>query len=173
MYPNTPGQRPSIRDILAGQNIQGGTGGMTDREVADLLAPFSSLSGDAFYASMKAGQALGTRLGIKSNKHVERGFPVSYPTTVLALVLALRRLNREITALFDTSRGGVIEARMPTDMFSLGGSLSFEIIDAGPPQTLVQGVAEIKGQIFDWGKSVRALNETFDTATEYARRMTR
>ncbi|MGH2514249.1 MAG: hypothetical protein ACRDHP_01200 [Ktedonobacterales bacterium] len=172
MYPNTPGRRPSIREILAGQNIQGAGGGMSEHEIANLLAPFTALSGDMFYASMKAGQALGNRLGIKTGKQLSRGFPVPYPTTVLALVLALRRLDKEITAIFDTPRGSSVEAKLPTDLFSMGGTMSFEIIDAGPPQTIIQGSAEIKGQIFDWGKTARALNEVFDTATDYARRMT-
>lgn len=47
-------QRPTIKDIVSGQgNVT--VSGMSDHDVANLLAPLSSLSGDVFYGAMKAG----------------------------------------------------------------------------------------------------------------------
>jgi hypothetical protein len=171
MIPAASGNRPSIQAIQAGQYLQAPPGKtMSERDVADLLAPLSGgLSGAAFYGAMKAGQSLGTALGLRAGKRTKQPYVIPYPPVVL--VLALRRAIRELTALYDTAWGSVVKAKLPTDIFSFGGTLACEILDLGPSQTTVRGNTEIKGQLFDLGKGARALRDLFETTTGYLRRM--
>ena len=93
-------------------------------------------------------------------------------TIVLAFVLAFRHLEREIVAYYDTAHGSVIEVKLPVDVLAYAGTLSIEFIDESPSRILINGATEIAGQMFDWGKGKRALEEVFETAAHYLTRMT-
>lgn len=170
MSSTEPQKRPSIRDILAADasKNQAGKSGMSEKEVSDLLAPIAGLSSDLFQLSMKAGEALGKTLGIKSGKKVEKLFSYPYASVVRATVLALGSLEHQITAFFDTPRGSAIEAKLPTDVFSLGGSLFFEIVEESASQIRIIGSSEIKGQMFDWGKGKRTLRDVLEKIEHYS-----
>lgn len=172
MIPTSGGNRPSIQEIIAGQHLADSSGrSISERDLANLMAPLAGLSGGAEYIAMKAGQSLGNALGMKVSKQEERTYPTPYAPTVLALVLALRRADRQFTALYDTAHGSAVEARLPTDLFSFGGTLTCEILESGPSQTVVRAASEIKGQKFDWGKGSRALRDVLDATADYLRRM--
>ena len=174
MNPSKSGSRPSIQEILSVQGLQNDLqkSGMSERDVADLLGPIIGLPGGVFYAVMKVGEAAGKALNIKSSKRIEQIFPYNYTYVVLSLVLSLRTSKNEIVALYDTHRGAIVEAKQPVDIFSLGGSLLFEIIDEGPTRVLVIGVSQIRGQMFDWEKGRRAMQQVFDNTEQHLRRMT-
>lgn len=166
--PNEP-VRPRVRDILSG-DLEGvvASGGMTEKEVAQLLAPIGGLSGNLFHAAMKVGEATGKALDIASRRSMDQVFPALYPHVVRSLGLALASLQHQPTLLFDTPTGSVIETKMPVDIFSLGGSLQFEIVDEGG-QVRVLGRSEVKGQWFDWGKGKRSLWEVIRKTEDYLR----
>ncbi|MDL1970304.1 MAG: hypothetical protein LWW94_04895 [Candidatus Desulfofervidaceae bacterium] len=145
---------------------------MSERDVANLLGPIVGLPGEVFYAVMKVGETLGKALNLKSSKRIERIFPYSYTYVVLFLVLFLRASQNKIVGLYDTPRGAIVEAKLPVDIFSLGGSLLFERVDEGPTRMLVIGVSQVKGQMFDWGKGKRAIKQIFDNTEQHLRRMT-
>lgn len=113
-------------------------------------------------------------MGIKNNKKFETSYsaPYHYATVVLAYFLALRQAELEIIALYDTSQGSAIEAKLSTDIFSLGGSLAFEFVDESSSMIRVQGSTEIKGQMFDWGKGKRTLLKICESAEQYMHKMT-
>lgn len=162
--------RPRVRDILAG-DLEGvvAAGGMTEKEVAELLAPIAGgLSGNLFQVAMKVGEATGKSLNVASRKSVDQVFSAPYTHVVRSLGLALASLRYQPTLLFDTQRGSVIETQMPTDIFSLGGSLQFEVVDEGG-QAHVLAASEVRGQMFDWGKGTRALTEVIRKTEDYLR----
>ncbi len=167
-------QRPSIREIVSGQANYTPAAGMSEKEMADLLAPLAKLSSENSYLAMKAGEALGKAMGIKSTKQLQKIFPTQYQyaSVVLACVLALRHLQNEIVSLYDTPRGSIIELKMSTDIWSFGGMLTIEFIDEGPSGIVVDGESEIKGQMFDWGKGKRTLEEIFSATERYLKRLT-
>jgi len=167
-------QRPAIREIVSGQASYTPAAGISEKEMADLLAPLANLSSGNFYLAMKAGEALGKAMGIKSTRQLQKIFPARYQYTsvVLACVLALRHLQDEIVSLYDTPRGSIIELKMPTDLWSFGGMLTIEFIDEGPSGIVVNGESEIKGQVFDWGKGKRTLEEIFRATERYLKRLT-
>ena len=166
--------RPSIRDIVAGQVNYTPSAGMSEKDLANLLAPLTQLSGNSFFLSMKAGEALGKAMGMKSSKQLQKIFPgpYQYATAVLACILAIRHMGREIISLFDTPRGSVIEIKLPVDVISFAGTLTIEIIDESPSRIVLNGTTEIQGQKFDWGKGKRALEQVFESTEQYLRRLT-
>lgn len=167
MYPSVP--RPSIKDIVARYGPLEPVEGPSMRDVAELLAPYTPLSEKRFYRSMKWGSALWRTLGVKTRKQFEKSYPAPaiYASVVLAFFLALRDVGLEIVALSDTPTGSMLEAKLPIDIWSLGGSLTLEIIDAHPTEIVVRGVSEVKGQVYDWGKGLRTLQEVFLAAQHY------
>jgi len=169
MSSTKPKKRPSIRHILSADALkkEAVQSGMSEKEVAGLLAPIAGLPSDLFQLSMKVGDALGKTLGIKSVKKVEKIFSYPYASVVRATALALGSLEQQITALFDTPRGSAIEAKLPTDIFSLGGTLFFEIVEESASRVRVIGSSEIKGQMFDWGKGKRGLQDVLDKIEHY------
>lgn len=162
--------RPKVRDILSGDlHDVVASGGMTEKEVAELLAPIAGgLSGNLFHVAMKIGEATGKALDIASRRTIDQVFPAPYPHVVRALGLALASLQYQPTLLLDTQTGSIIETKMPADIFSLGGSLQFEIVDEGG-QARVLGTSEVKGQSFDWGKGKRNLREIMRKTEDYLR----
>lgn len=167
-------QRPSIREIVSGQASYTPAAGMSEKELADLLAPLAKLSSGNYYIAMKAGEALGKAMGIKSTKQLQKRLPpyYQYTSVVLACILALRHLQNEIVSLYDTPRGSVIELKISTDLWSFGGMLTIEFIDESPSGILVNGESEIRGQMFDWGKGKRSIEEIFNATEQYLKRLT-
>ncbi|MGH8427640.1 MAG: hypothetical protein ACRES7_06630 [Gammaproteobacteria bacterium] len=171
MTSTEPLKRPSVKEILTADASSAGAvkSSASGKDVADLLAPLGGLSGGQLELAMKAGEALGKTLGFESSKSVERIFPFSYRVAVRSAAFALRSLGQEITAVFDTPRGAVLETKLPTDIFSLGGTLSLEIVEEDSTQVRITGSSEIKGQKFDWGKGKRSLRDVFDEIEHYGR----
>lgn len=167
-------ERPPIREIVSGQANYTPAAGMSEKELADLLAPLAKLSSGNYYIAMKAGEALGKAMGIKSTKQLQKQFPPHYQYTslVLAGILALRHLQYEIVSMYDTPKGSVVELKMSTDLWSFGGMLTIEFIDEGPSGILVNAESEIRGQMFDWGKGKRSIEEIFSSTERYLRRLT-
>ena len=167
-------QRPSIREIVSGQANYTPAAGMSEKELADLLAPLAKLSSGNYYLAMKAGEALGRVMGVKSTKQLQKRFPpqYQYASVVLACILALRHLQNEIVSLYDTPRGSVVELKMATDLWSFGGMLTIEFIDESPSGIVVNGESEIRGQMFDWGKGKRSIEEIFNETERYLHRLT-
>ncbi len=61
---------------------------------------------------------------------------------------------------------------MSTDIWSYGGMLTIEFSDESPSRIVVSGESEIRGQMFDWGKGKRALEEIFSETGRYLQRLT-
>lgn len=161
-------ERPTVKAILAGDLPAPGRGsGTGEKQIADLLAPLTGLSGGALLLSMKAGEALGTHFHLKTGARVEHRFPYAYEIIVRALALALGSLKYEITAVFDTPSGAVFESKMNASFFSLGGGMLFQIHEINPMLSNVTGQSEIKGAMFHAGKTQRVLTEVFDKMTQF------
>jgi hypothetical protein len=167
------GGRPKIRDILTREELEGlaHDAGMSDADLAKMLGPLTGLAGGALQMAMSAGDAFWSGRGLKTVKSARLELAASYPVAVRSLVFALTSLEREITAAFDTAAGAYIETDLPSDVFSRGGTLQFDVIERGAATVELVGASEIKGQIFDWGKGKRALNDVFEKTGAFARRL--
>jgi hypothetical protein len=166
-------ERPKLKDILASDDLKAtaGDAGMSEQDIAKVLGPLSGLPDGLFHMTLKVGEALGQSLGLRSRKTHEQSFAQPYAAVVRALVLTLLGLRYGVTTLFDTPNGAYIEAKLPKDIFSLGGTLQFDIVEQAERQIQVIGASEIKGQMFDWGKGNRALKDVLAKTEQFARRL--
>lgn len=163
--------RPRLKDILAGDDWKTATAGLSEGDIAKVLGPIAGLSGGLFHVTMKAGEAIGQGLGLKSTKQEERSFSYPYPLLVRSLILALANQRQEVRTMLDTPRGAFVEADLPKDFFSLGGTLQFDIIEESPLLCRVIAATEIKGQMFDWGKGKRVMNAVLSKTEQLASRL--
>jgi hypothetical protein len=140
---------------------------MSEKSIADVLSSLVDESKEAFLLHMKTGEALGKALKFKSKKTVERTFDYEYAKVARALAISLGSLNPQFGVVFDTPTGAVIETRLPKDFFSLGGTVMLQLVEEDPSRVKIIGTSEIKGQLFDWGKGKRALNDIFDKTEQF------
>ena len=102
-----------------------------------------------------------TQLGLKTGK--ERSASVPRPTgkvivTALCSLAHHGQILRQVRQLED---GCLLEASLPSDLWSFEGALHVSLRRDGNA-TRVDAATEIPGQMYDWGKSRRALDELFD-----------
>ena len=105
-------------------------------------------------------QGLHAKLGIKTGKSRSE-FLVERPGVVLAAVLcSLASHGREVREVHQLTDGCILKAALPSDVFALEGELVIGVSrQAGGAR--VEARTEIAGQMFDWGKSTRCLEELF------------
>ncbi|MDQ2858662.1 MAG: hypothetical protein M3R53_08445 [Candidatus Eremiobacteraeota bacterium] len=161
-----PSTRPSIKAVLA-EVARGEVpgSGMTEAEYSALGA-LAGIPAPLVGVVMSASEALERRLNFASKKSLERTFAAPYEAVLKAFVLALQAQKLRMTVAFDTAHGACVEADLPNDMFSRGGTLSFSIAD-GAASTTISGTSEISGQRFDWGKGNRTLGDLFAKTERY------
>lgn len=152
-------QHPEIRDRIARNAAQAvkGMSGEKWLELYDkLIRPPVSLKTVAEFV-----QPLYARLGIGTGKTVTETIPAP-PGVVLAAVLcSLARNGREVKEVQQCDDGCVIDAVLPSDLFSLAGKLVITIHRTKRGMQ-VEAATRIPGQMFDWGKSRRCLNRLFE-----------
>jgi hypothetical protein len=171
--PRDGNTRPAIREILSADELKGlaGDAGMSTDQIARLLGPLSGMGSGAFQVSIEAGNAIGRSLGFKSSKTAETMLSATYPVAVRALVFALTGQKYALTTAFDTPHGAYFEAQLPNDLFALGGTLQLDLTEIAPDRMRLTGTSEVRGQMFDWGKGKRALNDVFAKTQAFAGRL--
>ena len=164
--------RISVRTILVEENLQrtAGDKGLTDENIAKGLAPGAGISQGVFLGVIVGGKALGQSLGIANRKQVTRLMAQPYGTVLRAMVVAMSGGSSGLTTATDTRTGAYLEGTMPSDMLSVAGRVSFDVIDRGDLGAEVIGASEVKGQMFSWGKGERTLVDILDKAEQLARR---
>jgi hypothetical protein len=127
------------------------------------LAPGVSLS-----KINSVSQPVYQQMGIKTGK-ARTSFLTTPSGKVLAAILcSLARRGHKIRDVKQGEDGCLFEAALSSDLWSNEGTLviKLEKMEKG---VLVEAETVIKGQIFDWGKSNRILNDLFnDVAAESA-----
>lgn len=133
--------------------------------LADKLVPQAvSMEGVAAVA-----QIVFTRLGLKTDK--QRGQQVAAPVgeVIVRTLCSLARRGRPIRNVTQAVDGCVIEAAQPSDLWSLEGSLLVTVRrQQAETAAEVSATATINGQVFDWGKNTRCLDELFSDLTHKA-----
>lgn len=112
-------------------------------------------------------QPISRRLGLQTGK--QRAAVVAEPPgRVLCRILcSLARNGQAIRQVRQAPDGCVIEAALPSDIRSLEGDLVVTVGRDGGA-TAVSATTKIDGQLFDWGKSRRCLDELFDDVCDIA-----
>jgi hypothetical protein len=105
-------------------------------------------------------QSTYAKMGVKTGK--ERAEFIAMPTgTVLVSILcSLARNGRTLRSAHQLTDGCLLVAALPSDLFALEGDLIITVTRA-QGGTHVEAKTDIKGQLFDWGKSARCLDALF------------
>lgn len=111
------------------------------------------------------GQALWAQLGIETGKDHTEAFSIPPGTAIVAALCALARGGQPVQQVRQFTDGCLIEAKLPSDIWSFEGRLMVTI-RRSDQITRVDGATEIKGQLFDWGKSKRCLQALFSDIKE-------
>jgi hypothetical protein len=120
-----------------------------------------------FAAIAKISQPLSASLGMKTGKERCELF-MQPPGKVLVNVLcSLARQGRKLKQVHQIQEGCLLEADLGSDLFALSGSLAI-IVRRDPRGTVVKATTCIPGQLFDWGKSARCLDQIMTDARRAA-----
>ena len=79
---------------------------------------------------------------------------------LVGVLCSLASAGHELRKATHAQDGCILEATIPSDIWSFAGDLFVTIKPQGQA-TLVEAAAIVKGQKFDWGKSRRCLDRLF------------
>jgi hypothetical protein len=151
---------PEVRQRIA-QSAAQSKRRMTGEEFLDLC---DKLTGKMAVIPMATiahfAQSLHTKLGVKTGKSQSRFIERPAGVVLVALLCSLARHGREVRHAQQSPDGCIITASLPSDLFALEGELIVAVARR-PGGALVDANTDIKGQMFDWGKSRRCLEELF------------
>ena len=102
-----------------------------------------------------------SRLGIRTGK--SRSAVVAAPVGkgLVAAVCSLARYGRSLKRVHQGEDGCVLEAVLPSDIWSWEGEVVVSV-RRDRAGTQVEAATKIQGQLFDWGKSRRCLDQLFE-----------
>ena len=95
-------------------------------------------------------------LGIKTGKECTETVTSPPGVVLVSALCSLARNGQALQRVQQLDDGCLLEASLPSDLWSFEGSLFVGVRRAGPG-TRVDCATQIKGQFFDWGKSKRCL----------------
>jgi hypothetical protein len=157
-------QHPEVKRILSGTQPAAGTKRLSGE---DFLAAFDRLSALPMTTVGKIGQEIGSRLGIGTGKSQTRTFAAGPGKVIVGVLSSLLRRGRTLRSATQYEDGCLLEASLPSDMWSLEGDLAIMVRRQGGGAA-VEAVTKIAGQLMDWGKSKKALQELFDDVEQFA-----
>jgi hypothetical protein len=99
-------------------------------------------------------------LGVKTGKTHSETLREPPGTVIVRALCSFASQGQEIRRVQQFEDGCLLEATIPSDMWSFEGSL-FAAIRKGDLGTRVEAATNIKGQLYDWGKSQRCLQTLF------------
>jgi hypothetical protein len=157
---------PGVRETID-RHAQQATKRMTGEQflkLADKLVPLGvPLEGVAAVV-----QPLYARMGIKTGKQRTHHVQAPVGRVIVRALCSLARRGQPLRGVTQAVDGCLLEAALPSDLFSLEGDLLVSVRRTGS-QAEVCGATRIRGQLYDWGKSNRCLDQLFtDLAREAA-----
>jgi hypothetical protein len=152
---------PEVRDRIARSAVQSPKR-MSGEKFLELCdKALGSLVGGVPLATVSQfAQPLYAKLGVKTGKSRCEVAAVKPGAVIASVLCSLARHGRQVRKVHQLSDGCIFEATLASDMWSFAGDL-IVTVSRQPRGTLVEAEAVIKGQLFDWGKSRRALEELF------------
>jgi hypothetical protein len=112
-------------------------------------------------------QPMYARLGIKTGKEQVRQVAAPVGKVIVRALCSLARHGQSLRGVTQAADGCLLEADLPSDLFSLQGNLMVTV-RRSEGQAEVCGATHIPGQLYDWGKSKRCLATLFSDLTREA-----
>lgn len=149
---------PEVRDMISrhAAMTKKGLSGEDFLAISDKVIPLG-------FSLEKLGavvQPIYAQLGIKTGKEYSATLTSRPGTVIVAAMCSLARHGQTLQQVRQFEDGCLLEAALPSDMWSWEGTLLVSVRAAGTG-TRVEGATKIKGQLFDWGKSKRCLETLF------------
>jgi hypothetical protein len=154
-------QHPEVRAILARQPPNASEESAEEfLQWAGRVVHLPSMLRDNVAAWQEMYASLGAQTGKRRSEVIARG-----PGLVLVAALSSLARNRQtLQSVRQAPDACVLEAALPSDMWSFAGRLIVAVCRADGG-TRVEATTHIPGQLFDWGKSKRVLNRLFAELT--------
>lgn len=119
-------------------------------------------------------QPISTKLGLKTGKSRKERLAQPPGAVIVAVLASFAERGQRLGEVTQHPNGCTLRAALPSDMWSLKGDVAVDIrvIEArsdSPQTTTLEAAITIPGQIYDWGKSTRALNQLFADLTQLAK----
>jgi hypothetical protein len=113
-------------------------------------------------------QPLSEKLGLKMCKTQAELLSDPPGKVIVALLCSMARNGQKLGQVDQAANGCTIHAAMPSDLWSLKGDLVVAVRVEGN-MTVVEAGLTIPGQVYDWGKSQRALRQLFDDLSQLSK----
>jgi hypothetical protein len=114
-------------------------------------------------------QPISTKLGLKTGKSRQERLAQPPGAVIVAILSSFAERGQKLGEVTQQPTGCTLRAALPSDMWSLKGDVVIDVRTAGPTSTQLEAAITIPGQIYDWGKSTRALNQLFADLTTLSR----
>ncbi len=116
-------------------------------------------------------QPISAALGVKTGKRRKEFFTVPAGKVLVAVLCSLARHGQPIDTVEQGIDGCLLKAVLPSDIWSFEGEflVTVQRLDQG---TSVEAATHVRGQLFDWGKSGRAIRTLFNDISDLAVRTT-
>jgi hypothetical protein len=152
---------PEVRALLAQHAAQSrkGISGEQFLEFCDMA--FVPLVGVSLSTVASLVVPIYSRLGIRTGKSRREVLPAPIGKTLVGALCSLARHGRPLKQVHQGEDGCVLEAVLPSDLWSWEGELVVAV-QRDRAGTQVEAATKIPGQLFDWGKSKKCLNQLFE-----------
>lgn len=154
-------QYPEVRDVISRYAAQTRQGMNAEQFLKACDTAFAPIPGVSLAAVANLVVPVYARMGIKTGKKRDGILHRPSGQVLVSALCSLARHGRPLKQVHQGNDGCVLEAVLPSDMWSWEGEVlvSVQRHDSG---TRVEAATNIPGQLFDWGKSKRCLNQLFD-----------
>jgi hypothetical protein len=150
-------RNPEVRDILAKQKPA--TAHMTGEEFVESFGKIAK-SPISLGPILPIMQEFYGRLGIHTGKTRSEHYSLPVGRVIVSALCAISRGGQKVLEVRQASDGCMLICEIPSDMFSLAGQL-LVTIQRESEGVSVRADTHIEGQLMDWGKSSRCLNQLF------------
>jgi hypothetical protein len=162
---------PEVRDRIARSAAQSKKS-MTGEEFLDIYGnALGKLAGLPLSLPMTRiahfAQSTYTKWGVKTGKSRSEFIARPAGEVLVAVLCSLARSGRTLRGAHQLADGCILVAALLSDVFALEGDLIITVAQC-QTGTQVEARTEIRGQLFDWGKSTRCLDALFAELTSAA-----
>lgn len=135
----------------------------------EVLALFDSIapSGVPLDKLCKLLVPLYDKMGIRTGKQARTAFMLPPGRVLSGVLCALASAGHTIKQVEQATDGCMLTATIPSNMWSFEGELVVSV-HAAERQTIVEAATKIPGQLYDWGKSQKVLDELFQQSQAFA-----
>ena len=151
-------RNPEVRDLLARQKPAAAR--LTGEKFADSFGEILK-SPVSLGPVMDIMQDVYGRMGVHTGKTRAERYRQPVGRVIVSALCALAGGGHKVQDVRQASDGCMLICEIPSDMFSLTGQL-LVTIQKEPGGASVHADTRIEGQLFDWGKSNRCLDQLFD-----------